>query len=113
MSIYLENDDEDLTEAAKRKGFHDEVVPFTNPAGVKTVGLFMCIPENAPWEVREGITRRREFAMTGWCPCGAKMPRSVWASKKGAVSRPVVRHADDCPSPDEALFPAIRRWLRS
>ena len=65
-------------------------------------------PDDAPDNVKEGVTRRRLVSIDGRCPCGATLgpstpPRHCLGSLLGT-------HQRDCPASDEALAAAIREW---
>lgn len=68
------------------------------------------VTESVPPAAREGLARRRITAMTGRCPCGARMVmpnRATRRARKGrngaAVQHVAVEHEHDCPAGDERL----------
>jgi len=61
------------------------------------------LPEGAPRDVLEGLTRRRLTALNGQCPCGATMTLPNRAERRRATRRGVafrirVEHELDCPA---------------
>lgn len=65
------------------------------------------IPEDAPYRVREGIARRRLVAVSGACPCGARLDLSA-----ATVGPAEAKHDQLCPAITDRLVKAIRRWSR-
>jgi hypothetical protein len=91
------------------EGIRDELVIFDSPVHGRTLAVLPVIPESAPFRVREGIARRRLVAVTGECPCGARMDYE--AVRKG-VNVAEVEHEGRCPAVTATLAKAVRRWLR-
>jgi len=60
-------------------------------------------PDDAPDDVREGITRRRLVATAGRCPSGARPAQP----HRGRLE---VRHEAECPAATELLAAAVTRW---
>ncbi len=89
---------------------HDELVTFTLPDGRRAAGLLPVIPEDAPYQIREGIARRRITATTGVCPCGAIF--DVGSPAVGEHVTVAVEHEDGCPAITTTLAKAVRRWVR-
>jgi hypothetical protein len=74
-------------------------------------------PEDAPHDVREGLTRRRLTALHGRCPCGAQLhigsrAQRRRATRTGVPARgfPHAAHRPGCPAGDGVLDEAINRW---
>ncbi|GAA3020175.1 hypothetical protein [Microbacterium dextranolyticum] len=73
------------------------------------------IPEGAPPAVQEGFARRRIQAVTGECPCGARVQ---WMDDDGDGARGEIRpvfapHQMTCPAHDDQLIPAIRAFTQT
>jgi hypothetical protein len=75
-------------------------------------------PDDAPHDVREGITVRRLAALHGRCPaCGAAL---VWGTRRerrrsaaggrAPAGVPHVPHRPTCAGNDQVLAEAIARW---
>lgn len=93
-----------------KRDIHDELVEF-HVAGVgNALAVLPCIPEDAPYRVREGIARRRISAVTGTCPCGAQVDYE--AALYAGLHVAEVHHDRLCPADTDRLVKAIRRWLR-
>lgn len=88
----------------------DEVVEFTLPDGARALAVLPCIPEDAPYRVREGIARRRVTATTGECPCGATVDYNAALAGRYAVAEAL--HERRCPADTAKLVKEIRRWSR-
>lgn len=85
----------------------DEIVTFHIDGVGDVAAALPVIPEDAPYRVREGIARRRVAAITGKCPCGARV--DYQAPGNGVVE---VEHERLCPADTDRLVRAIRRWSR-
>ncbi|UXW85100.1 hypothetical protein NFX31_12860 [Microbacterium azadirachtae] len=71
------------------------------------------IPDGAPPAVQEGFARRRIQAVTGECPCGARVQWPDEPAEQGAIQPVVAPHRLDCPAHDAQLTPAIQAFMRS
>jgi len=91
-------------------GIHDEIVTFDIDGIGNVVAVLPRIPEDAPYRVREGIARRRVAAVTGECPCGARV--DYRAAVRNGLNVAEVEHERQCPADTARLVKAIRRWLR-
>ena len=71
--------------------------------GERVVILESEIPDNAPQDIKEGLSRRAIVNGGGTCPCGARMILPNRAARRRAT-RPgyaievTVQHEPDCPA---------------
>jgi len=89
----------------------DELVRFHVPGHGPVDAVLPTIPDDAPYRVREGIARRRIAAVTGECPCGARVDYFADVASCGH-NVAEVWHDRRCPADTDRLRKAIRRWLR-
>lgn len=83
------------------------VAVIEEPTG-EVVGWYLHeAPEDAPDDVKEGITRRSDALKEGACLCGAAL---VWATRADGTPNPHVVHRPDCPGHIEVLRAAIAAW---
>lgn len=98
------------TGIVSRNGLREEVVIFQVPGVGNVVAVLPVVPEDAPYPVREGVARRRLVAVTGRCPCGARLDlQAMHGNPAGAVD---VKHDARCPAATHRLLKAVRRWTR-
>lgn len=90
-------------------GLREEMVPFHLADGRRALAVLPVVPEAAPYQVREGIARRRITALTGVCPCGARVDYTAVTVAAEVVE---VQHERLCPAQTARLVKAIRRWAR-
>jgi hypothetical protein len=88
----------------------NEVVVADYPEHGRVLLVLPQVPSNAPYEVREGIVRRRIAAVRGECPCGARA--DLGDSQPGEVGIGEVWHDRRCPHDTAKLAKALRRWAR-
>lgn len=91
-------------------GLRDELVTLHVEGVGNVLAVLPVIPEDAPYRVREGIARRRLVAVTGQCPCGARLDHA--AVRNGRLNVAEVEHEGRCPAVTAGLAKAVRRWLR-
>lgn len=96
--------------SVSRRGIRDEVVTFDVEGVGKVLAVLPTIPDGAPYQVREGIARRRITTVTGTCPCGARLDYT--SATRGRVVDAEVQHDRLCPALTTRLEKAIRRWQR-
>jgi hypothetical protein len=71
--------------------------------GERVVIVESDIPDNAPPDIKEGLSRRAIVNSGGTCPCGARMilPNRAArrrATRHGYVIEVTVQHEPDCPA---------------
>jgi hypothetical protein len=80
--------------------------------GVRALVVLIDIPDDAPADVKEGVTRRNLVNTGGTCPCGAVMRFPNRAARRAGVTQAQIVHEDDCPATDTNVTDALRRWRR-
>lgn len=93
----------------------DELIIMSNPQGERVMLSMPKIPDDAPELVREGIARRRLTAVTGECPCGARVLWPDRAARRrmrrsGEATQIRAEHEDDCPAITANILAAIGDW---
>lgn len=78
-------------------------VTETRVDGQRVAVILPVVEEDAAPIVREGIARRRLVALSGKCPCGARLAlpgrRALRAARRaGIVLRVAIEHEPDCPA---------------
>jgi hypothetical protein len=72
------------------------------------VGFYLIdTPEDAPHDVRKGLTRRRLALLHGRCQCGSEL---VWPDRADRAEGPSVHHRTTCPGHIDVLAAAIAEW---
>jgi hypothetical protein len=71
--------------------------------GERVVILESDIPDNAPPDIKEGLSRRAIVNGGGTCPCGARMILPNRAARRRATRRRyaievTIQHEPDCPA---------------
>lgn len=88
---------------------HEHDLTLGRVDGERTAFVLPTIPDGASDVVREGLARRRLVAITGACPCGARLlipnrRQRRAAAREGRVLPVAVEHEHDCPAIADELF---------
>lgn len=96
--------------------WHQSAV-FDEDSGEVLALVLVDTPEDAPHDVREGLTRRRLSVLDGVCACGARLVIGTRAERRAAarsgrqpIGTPRVAHRPNCPGNTDVLATAIARW---